>query len=248
MRSFKKTAFTLAEVLITLGIIGIVAAVTMPTLIQHHQKQVTVTKLKKVYSELTQTLQKAENEHGMMETWDFSGFETALDTGKYFGENYLFPYMKTIKICIPSSNECWADDVMALSNITEKELVNTQKNHISFTTASRYSVYYWVGKSGHSMAYYVDINGLKAPNKLGRDVFYFHTYWGNLNNSDNKLGVYPYGLQSKSVNYSRSAMLDGIGFLDGERACKKGNDYHNGGACAAVIMLDGWKIEKDYPW
>ena len=34
-----KKGFTLAEVLITLGIIGVVAAMTMPTLIQNHQKR-----------------------------------------------------------------------------------------------------------------------------------------------------------------------------------------------------------------
>ena len=45
-RGKRKIAFTLAEVLITLGIIGIVAAMTMPTLIQKHQKKVTVTRLK----------------------------------------------------------------------------------------------------------------------------------------------------------------------------------------------------------
>ena len=43
----KQTAFTLAEVLITLGIIGVVAAMTLPSLIANHQKQVYVTGLKK---------------------------------------------------------------------------------------------------------------------------------------------------------------------------------------------------------
>lgn len=46
----KKNAFTLAEVLITLGIIGVVAAMTLPTLIQNHQKQVYVNGLKKALS------------------------------------------------------------------------------------------------------------------------------------------------------------------------------------------------------
>lgn len=46
--SLKKAAFTLAEVLITLGIIGVVAAMTMPSLIQNYQEKATVTKLKNV--------------------------------------------------------------------------------------------------------------------------------------------------------------------------------------------------------
>ena len=45
-----KNAFTLAEVLITLGIIGVVAAMTMPSLIASHKEKETVSKLKKVYS------------------------------------------------------------------------------------------------------------------------------------------------------------------------------------------------------
>lgn len=41
----RKIAFTLAEVLVTLGIIGVVAAITMPTLIDNHQKKVAATRL-----------------------------------------------------------------------------------------------------------------------------------------------------------------------------------------------------------
>lgn len=46
--------FTLAEVLITLGIIGVVASLTMPSLIANHRKEVLKTELKKAYSELQQ--------------------------------------------------------------------------------------------------------------------------------------------------------------------------------------------------
>ena len=52
--SLRKTAFTLAEVLVTLGIIGIVSAMTVPTLMQNYQRQSYVTQLHKVYNELNQ--------------------------------------------------------------------------------------------------------------------------------------------------------------------------------------------------
>ena len=45
----KKFAFTLAEVLITLGIIGVVAAMTMPSLIANYKKKQAVTQLKATY-------------------------------------------------------------------------------------------------------------------------------------------------------------------------------------------------------
>ena len=53
-----RSAFTLAEVLITLGIIGVVAAMTLPTLIQQHQKQVYVTGLKKGVNTVQNMVQK----------------------------------------------------------------------------------------------------------------------------------------------------------------------------------------------
>ena len=55
--SFKKAAFTLAEVLITLGIIGIVAAMTIPTLIADYQEKVLVTKVKQGHSQLMNAIQ-----------------------------------------------------------------------------------------------------------------------------------------------------------------------------------------------
>lgn len=49
-----KNAFTLAEVLVTLGIIGVVSAMTVPALLQNHQRKSYVTQIHKVYNELQQ--------------------------------------------------------------------------------------------------------------------------------------------------------------------------------------------------
>ena len=53
----KKVAFTLAEVLITLAIIGIVAAMTIPTLVAKYQEKVMVTKVKQAHSQLMNAIQ-----------------------------------------------------------------------------------------------------------------------------------------------------------------------------------------------
>ena len=55
-----KKAFTLAEVLITLGIIGVVAALTMPALIANYKKQQTIVQLKKAYTTLAQGFKLAQ--------------------------------------------------------------------------------------------------------------------------------------------------------------------------------------------
>ena len=57
-------AFTLAEILITLGIIGVVAAMTIPSIIIDYQKKHTVEALKKAYSTLDQALVSSIFENG----------------------------------------------------------------------------------------------------------------------------------------------------------------------------------------
>ncbi len=59
---FKKCAFTLAEVLITLGIIGVVAASTIPSLVSHYQRKVLETQFKKSYSVLSQSMISVQSE------------------------------------------------------------------------------------------------------------------------------------------------------------------------------------------
>uniref|UniRef100_UPI004029BEED type II secretion system protein n=1 Tax=Candidatus Scatousia sp. TaxID=3085663 RepID=UPI004029BEED len=66
-----KKAFTLAEVLITLGIIGIVAAMTLPTVVNKYQERVTVTKVKKFYSLINQALLFAIKDNGYVDEWDY---------------------------------------------------------------------------------------------------------------------------------------------------------------------------------
>lgn len=58
----KKKAFTLAEVLITLGIIGVVAALTMPSLMSNYRRKVAETQLKQTYSILLNAVTKGEQE------------------------------------------------------------------------------------------------------------------------------------------------------------------------------------------
>lgn len=64
-----KKGFTLAEVLITLGIIGVVAAMTIPTLMTKYAKQRTETQLVKFYSMINQTLKMSVADNGDPDGW-----------------------------------------------------------------------------------------------------------------------------------------------------------------------------------
>lgn len=65
----QKFAFTLAEVLITLGIIGVVSAMTIPSLIQSYKEKQTVVTLKKFYSTMSQAFNLAKSQGVEPEDW-----------------------------------------------------------------------------------------------------------------------------------------------------------------------------------
>ena len=67
--SKKKAAFTLAEVLITIGVIGVVAAMTIPSLQQAYTNHVTEVRLKKFYSTFNNAIRMAESEFGSSDYW-----------------------------------------------------------------------------------------------------------------------------------------------------------------------------------
>ena len=65
----KSKGFTLAEVLITLTIIGVIAAITIPNLMQRYQEHSTVNKVKKFYTNFQQAYTLAVRENGPVNEW-----------------------------------------------------------------------------------------------------------------------------------------------------------------------------------
>ena len=171
--SLKKGAFTLAEVLITLGIIGVVAAMTMPSLIQNYQEKATVTKLKKCYSLVSQAYVSILNDEGGSDTLQAGDdLEMMEKFGKYLkyqktcGRNKgCFPNV-TYKSVTGNGYSKWEDDTTDRSRaiLTDGTLIMFNKSAM------------WGGNEGNYLyaQIYVDINGFKGPNQLGRDFFYFY--------------------------------------------------------------------------
>ena len=98
-----KKGFTLAEVLVTLGIIGVVSAMTVPTLMQNHQRKTYVTQLHKVYNELNQAFQQFKNDNNAL---------TLLEAGlsdQTAVNNFLKTYFKTVTVCDTLEEPCVYD-------------------------------------------------------------------------------------------------------------------------------------------
>jgi prepilin-type N-terminal cleavage/methylation domain-containing protein len=68
--NIKRFAFTLAEVLIVLGVVGVVAEMTIPTVYMNAEKQSAVAKLQKFYSVMSQAIDLSEIDHGDAINWD----------------------------------------------------------------------------------------------------------------------------------------------------------------------------------
>ncbi|MBP3923742.1 type II secretion system protein [bacterium] len=87
-----KYGFTLAEVLITLGIIGIVAAMTLPGVISNHKKYVTAQKLKKASTVLLQANRMSYAAEGTADRPGFTPFNA--DQALEMFNRYYVPYIK----------------------------------------------------------------------------------------------------------------------------------------------------------
>lgn len=90
----KKFGFTLAEVLITLGVIGIVAALTLPSVVANYQKQKTVSFVKKFYNEINNAIKLSVAENGDVDLWMQPARNNSYQENLEFVKNYILPYIK----------------------------------------------------------------------------------------------------------------------------------------------------------
>lgn len=163
--------FTLAEVLITLGIIGIVAAMTIPTLLHEYKIKRTISILKEDQSIITQMLKLSEVENGEPEGWD--------GVGEYSEENSI-KVSKKINPYLKIATDCGTYDPKGMC------VRNATYRHLNGAIYSNYALNRGMYKvkllNGSTIMYYtypsliifvVDVNGNKLPNTIGIDVFYF---------------------------------------------------------------------------
>ena len=232
----KNKGFTLAEVLITLGIIGVVSALTLPNLIADFQKKQTATKLKTTYSFLNQAYQASIVDNGEVENWDWKN----LDLNYYdsFGRKYILPYLKG-KNKAPVYS--WYSLNGERTSIPFHRYMLSNGMILGFWGLNFTNDNVGGNKYKTHLIMFIDINGAKRPNKLGKDIFTFSIFPFVKANTNVMLGsneqCYDGALH---YTFTREQLL-----TQGCATCKSGT---NGYGCSAVIMKDGWEIKDDYPW
>ncbi len=181
-------AFTLAEVLITLGIIGVVAAMTLPTLIQNYKEKQTVTALKTAYSIFSQAFTRAVEDNGSPEYWGFNTIEASYDDNNnatFDNENnrnsskILFDIFKKY---LQVGQKCEPDNKKGCMKIGETEGVYSGilANGMSFNFIPRNSSCQEVNGTSKALKHVcaditIDINGpQKGENVGGKDTFRFY--------------------------------------------------------------------------
>ncbi len=232
----KQTAFTLAEVLITLGIIGVVAAMTMPALIANHKKSVIETRLAKFYSTMNQAVTQAEADYGDKTLWD--EYEMLYEQDEEGNDDPSKPIANTAYF-----NKYFAPYIVA-TKIEERE----GKNIVYFPDGSVASF------AGNSIKFWPngkDFNGFQRDEETGlikNDMEasgrkYFTFFFAPTGNSTANKYHYAKGVEPYKYNWDGTEeMLRSNSSIGCKEEVSNERAY-----CTALIQINGWKIPKDYP-
>ncbi|MBR1754321.1 type II secretion system protein, partial [bacterium] len=172
--------FTLAEVLITLGIIGVVAALTIPTLMQNTNRKDTVAKVNKALSTINNATRLAEaNLQATVDKWDIIYSNETENVQKWV--NNVKPYLNYVQECDDSNlSDCMYDGFYKKLSGEEHSKYANQYTHSAFVLSDGTVFWFRMPTLSSTLDYYVsayvDVNGKKGPNQIGVDLFNFILY------------------------------------------------------------------------
>lgn len=178
-KRFKKLAFTLAEVLIVVGIIGIIAQATIPTLINNVQDTQYKIAYKKAFSTLSQALNMANADYAIQP------INGAYDSKTLDNFKTIMSYIKTQKNCYDGidNSQCWYKDGEEFNSASFSngwpalyDMAVIDVSGMSWATFA----------GGFTSAVFVDTNGFKKPNQWGKDRFLINL---EAQNGSTQLGI-----------------------------------------------------------
>lgn len=183
------SGFTLAEVVITLAIIGVLVALTLPTLMNNVRNKGYVTGLQKAYSSIQNATNLIIAEEGLPNNWGWTVHQSQDNSGN---ERIVELYKKHFDILMSGKRCNWCTELfLGVPRLTYRFLNGSPEAKglygsplfvysyplllrdgsivgLTFSYASGQTYY------GVPFHFVVDVNGLKGPNQLGRDVFFLY--------------------------------------------------------------------------
>jgi prepilin-type N-terminal cleavage/methylation domain-containing protein len=242
-----KKGFTLAEILITLAIVGAIAAITIPTVLVNARQQAFITGAKKANQILNDALKRAQLRSGPMRGWTFD------NTTNVF-ERYFRPQMDSSRVCgfvaqANVANGCFAQEYRQINNAVIA--AHPADNTYQVVLADGMAVGFMIGTNGAALGqcatgnpagneearntrgicgtFIVDINGASGPNLMGRDLFRF-VMWGGIN------AVVPDGTYA---NWTASTAANNVPPPGRPTAGNPTCTHANGVHCAAIVISTG---------
>ena len=225
-----KLAFTLAEVLIVIGMIGVVAALTLPNLNHATGDKETVTRVKKAYSTLSDAFDRAQVVYGNFDTW-FKGLETESNVNKRFEV-----FAKRVTEFMKISKDCGISNDSDTDCYVYSPIIGNGGYTVSLPDGMLVG-FAGVSEDGSHGYILVDVNGKnKGKNEDGKDIFCFDIQdnqlypgggYGYLPNSDNDQ------LASNCINMNYcTEWVVTIGNLDYLKTHTVNERHCNGGKCS----------------
>lgn len=247
-----KKGFTLAEVLITLGIIGIVAALTLPTVIKNYEKYLIEQGLKKTYSDLYNLIRRSEADNGFYQDWDYSN--SYGNTSDKFVEKYFAPYIHLTQCKGHNGNgkqKCFAgsdgnfyvwrypnQDELSIGGdlrISPKYLLNDGRSIMINVYHIPINNDYW-----NYITFVVDVNGQRGQSVMGQDVFMFTLFnYRRYGSTGQKIQGLHLGAGGNGGDFAYSTE-------EIHSQCRPGNivGLHR---CGLLLERNNWKFPKNYP-
>lgn len=225
-------AFTLAEILITLGIVGVVAVLTIPSVMKNYKNRMYTAQLEKVYSQITNAASAIMTEEQVDSFYETKAASASSkdDSGKYIaGVPYFFNnYFKTIKQdCRDSSEPCAKSGTGTYKTISGASVTGFGASNYCIQTTNGATICGFYNPNNTCMSVAVDVNGLESPNIVGRDVFSMDIH------KDGTIVEYNSGCGLNSVSCPSSMCSKG----------GTGSPYTASCGCLSSIIESGWKME-----
>ncbi len=227
-------AFTLAETLVTLAIIGVVAVLAMPALIQNYKHRVVETRLKKFYTVMNQAVNLAEIDFGDKNDWDYwvedkrdeeGNLLNRQDEMKQSIEKYFAPYIKIIKIKAMD---------MGGEHKGEKVYMYFLADGSAFTQARHENREFRFYPKNPEKCHEMELKGMGSSGECSF-LFAFKPHY----NRGGWEHHYKKGVEPFLYAWNGNPDILYSGYV---RSCSVTGHY-----CTALIQRNGWKVPKDYP-
>ncbi len=248
-----KKGFTLAEVLITLGIIGVVVTLLLPIIATNISKKKIAAKVKKDYTTLNLTIGMAETDYGDTTNWEYKSY----DELENWIKTYILPYVQYSKFC---NRDCGLGGYHSLGYNPKSNNANPRipRYTVILNNGAIWTFYRSQGTYSHQTKIVVYV-GKKLP-KLGYWYAGIDAFSFIFDSEETHPHIRPFQVPSGTNLYApwrkiyyptidRATLLSKqtkCGCAQNSGACYGYNI--SGDYCSAVLLMDNWEFKKDYPW